>query len=225
MSVDSVITQITGFKEDLTTDEFELIKTILDKVKYRQNDCDFEIIDDDFNKEINIDETNNNTKFDKQFDSMFVFVDVSLRQYLETFLINKNKKQFYDDFPIIDFLFNKTKLFKPFTDKIIIKPYDTIQVTDNIKFLLALVSKAIGKILKSCITLAIYNYLIFNYKFCVSSAKFKSVMFAKLKGMIMDDDDYKAIEYTANRLGNKHIFKIWSDQMEEFDQKTTHILN
>ena len=233
MSVENVIAHISELKKDFSNDEFELIKSILDKVKYRQNDCDFEIIDK-FDEQPNIDETKNNTEFnepenntefDKQFDSMFAFADVFLRQYVETFLINKNKKQFYDDFPIIDFLFNKTKLVKPFTKKIVMKPYDENQVTVNIRFLLVLVGKAAGKIIKSCITLAIYDYLIFNYKFCIKNAKFKSTMFTKLKEMIMDEDDYKVIEYTANRLGNKHIFKIWSDQIEEFDQKTTRILN
>jgi hypothetical protein len=216
MSVDSVITQITGFKEDLTTDEFELIKTILDKVKYRQNDCDFEIIDDDFDD--SDDKFKNNVELNEKFLSMFTYAQTELRKHLDKYLFNKNKEEFYNNFPIINYLFNGINPNRPFNEKIQINEYDKTVIVDDIAFLLNLTKncQAKNKVIKVCLILAIYDHLIVNYKLCLDHLKFKQIVTNKIKELV-ESCDYEICKYTAYRLGNKHIFKIWYDQI--VDQK------
>jgi hypothetical protein len=212
MSAEGILKQIEKLKKDLTNEEFDLIKSIMDQVKYRQNDCDFEIVNNEFEKKIIVEP---DSEFDEKFISMSSYAQSTLRKYLDDYLADKNVDEFYDDFPLIDYLFNGVKPKRPLNEKLLIKNYNSTKIEKNIKFLLDLTDncRANNKILRCCIILAMYNYIVANYKFCLDNPKFKNSVQNKINSFIAGDD-YDDLKYTAFRFGNNDIVKIWYDQMK-----------
>ena len=211
MFINNIITQITESKKELSKKMLISFKSIQNRVRNKQNNYDFRIMDD-------CDELNSNIEFNEQFDLMFDYAQLNLKKYLDEYLVNKNEKEFYDEFPVVNYLFNKTRLNRPFNEKIQIKKYNINKTLDDLKFLLDLTEncRINNKIIRSCFILSIYDYLIVNYKFCCDHLEFKQAIINKTKELMKNE--YGAIEYSAYRMGNKNIFKIWHDQI--VDQKS-----
>ena len=243
MSIESIFQQLEDIKEDFNDEEFKEIKSILDNVKYRQNDYEFEIINESTSDE-ELDDTeikckssklkvgkiselnkiNNKEKakqyvteywsLDEKFELSQSLVEKCLRKQFDDFLINKDATKFYKDFPILDFLINRTEIRELFNEKLKRGSYNKNEILENVKFLYTLNDSIQNNtVVRACVVLSVFDYLSSNYSFCDDNLKFKSTLVKKINYFTTDKLDSIVMSFVADKFGSADICKIWLVQM------------